>query len=330
MNTLTSLLKLVWERKCLRVPRKFHAKEKNCTDLVNALYRLAFARSADETWLAGNIARLQSGTPLEVLAEELVRSDEFEARHGSSQSVDIEYITALYRDGLDRRPESEGLASWLAEGKKGATRAQVLAAMARSDEAREKALACRSDSTHQPQGADGTMLVNSLYKTALGRLAEGTALAVNVARLHSGTPLEVLAEDLFRSEEFQARHGSGQSVDAEYVTALYRGGFGRRPDPEGLASWLAAGRNGATRAQVLAAMARSDEALEACLFGARRRKQWEARVSKTMLKPSELKFYSRRYPGTHISSKSDRVTIRLRPRPEGGIHAHWTTRGAKS
>jgi len=251
MHPLKNLLKFVPGRKFLPLRRKFHKKAEDCTELVNALYRLAFGRLADEAGLAGNVARLEAGTSLEVLAEDLVRSDEFWGRHGSSQIVDCEYLTALYRDGLGRGPDPEGLEFWLAQRQKGATRAQVLAVMARSYEALEKARPSRSDSTSQPRRGDYSLLINSLYEAALSGLPDESALAENVARLQAGTPLEVLAEDLVRSDEFRSRHGPGQIVDCEYLTALYRNGLGRQPDPEGLAFWLAEGQKGATRAQVL-------------------------------------------------------------------------------
>jgi hypothetical protein len=48
------------------------------------------------------------------------------------------YITALYRDGLGYEPDLKTLIHWVTKGKKGATRAKVLAEIAGSDEAREK------------------------------------------------------------------------------------------------------------------------------------------------------------------------------------------------
>ena len=159
MHWLKNLLKFVPGQNRIDLRRESHRKAKDLAELVNALYRLAFGRVADEAGLVGNVARLEAGTPLEVLAEDLVRSNEFRGRHGSNQSVDCEYLTALYRDGLGRGPDPQGLASWLAEGKKGATRAHVLAAMARSVEALEKARLCGSDSTSQPQRVDHSLLV---------------------------------------------------------------------------------------------------------------------------------------------------------------------------
>src|ERR1700737_5505060 len=73
--------------------------------LVNSFYKTAFGRPADPDGLANRIQQLQSGVPLVALAEELVASAEFQARHGQSQRVDTEYLTILYRDGLGRQPD---------------------------------------------------------------------------------------------------------------------------------------------------------------------------------------------------------------------------------
>jgi glycosyltransferase involved in cell wall biosynthesis len=108
---------------------------------------------------------------------------------------------------------------------------------------------------------DPSLLVNSFYKAAFGRLADPQGLAHRIRQLQSGVSPEDLAEELVACAEFQARHGSSQTVDKKYLTALYRAGLGRQPDPEWLANWLAAGEKGATRAKVLAAFAGSDEAM---------------------------------------------------------------------
>jgi len=227
---------------------------------VHSLYKAAFGRLADPVGLADCIQQLRSGVSLEVLAEHLVGSAEFQVRHGTSEKVVTEYLTALYRDGLGREPDPEGLARWLGEGEKGVTRAQVLAALAGSDEALEKAGASRS--ANSPQLGDPSRFVHSLYKPAFGRHADPAGLAGCIQQLQSGVSLEALAGRLVASAEFQARHGSSQTVDLEYVTALYFDGLGREPDPEGLAYWLGEGEKGATRAKVLAAFASSEEALE--------------------------------------------------------------------
>ena len=120
--------------------------------------------------------------------------------------------------------------------------------------------------TSLPQQRDLSLLVNSLYKTAFGRIAHSDGLANCSRRLRLGASLEVLAEEIVTSIEFQTRHGSDRRVDMKYLTALYRDGLGRLPNLENLAFWLAEGE--VTRAKVLATIAGSDEALEKLRVGA--------------------------------------------------------------
>ena len=220
--------------------------------VVNSLYRAAFGRRADPQGLANRIHQLQSGVPLETLAEELVCSPEFQARHESNQGVDIKYIRTLYRGGLQRQPNQEGLTQWLAAGARGATRAQVLAAFAASEEALEKAGSFSS--ANLAQIGNPSLLVNSLFKTAFGCAADPEGLANGIQQLQSGSSLEELAEQLASSAEFQARHGSNETIDFKYLTALFRDGLGCQPDLETVACWLAQAKR-ATRATVLAGVA---------------------------------------------------------------------------
>jgi GT2 family glycosyltransferase len=271
--------------------------------LVDSLYKAAFGRIADPQELANRIYQLQSGVFLEVLAEELVGSPEFQTRHGSSQKVDASYITALYRDGLGHEPDPAGLAYWLAEGEKGMTRAKALAAFAGSDEAINR-------------GA--VPLVNSLYKTAFGRAAREEEFANHGQQLQSGISLEVLAEEVVCSVEFQARHGTGRKVDAEYLTVLYRDGPGREPDPEELALWLAEGEKGATRAEVLAGFARSEETI----------KNGAALLVNSLYKTAFGRLADPEGLASHINQLQSGVSLEILAEQIAGSSEFWTRHGS--
>ena len=146
--------------------------------VVNCLYRTAFGRRADPQGLADRIHQLQSGVPLEVMADQLVRSPEFQRRHGTSQIVDADFFSALFRDGLRRKPDRDGVARCVEARARGATRAEVLAALAASEEALQ---------TWEPSPADParlgdpSLLVNSLFRTAFGRDADAENLDARTA-----------------------------------------------------------------------------------------------------------------------------------------------------
>jgi Domain of unknown function (DUF4214) len=147
--------------------------------LVNSFYKAAFGRLAEPEALAHRIHQVQSGITLHALAEEIVASAEFQSRHGLGQKVDAEFLKALYRNGLEREPDPEGLAHWVAEGEKGVPRAKVLAAFAGSDEAIEKV---------------ANLCVCSICETALDRNADEVELTNCIKQRQSGSSLEGLAE----------------------------------------------------------------------------------------------------------------------------------------
>ncbi len=113
-----------------------------------------------------------------------------------------------------------------------------------------------------PEGRDYKAVLQCFYKTAFGRFADEAGLSYWEDRLRGGLSLAELAEQLVNSPEFQAQHGNRTCIDNEYVTTIYRQGFEREPDPEGLAFWLDAGEKGLNRAGMLLAFASSPEMLE--------------------------------------------------------------------
>jgi GT2 family glycosyltransferase len=252
VKTLRDLIqRLKW--RMLRLNRK----EETCLVLIQALYRSAFGRSADPAGLTYYLSRLRAGLPLENVARELAASEEFQTRFGSGRSIDTKFLNGLYRNALGRPTDEAGLDWWLGEGKKGIERFKVLAALANSDQVLKRFGAPDFDSSRNL----GTIL-SALYRTAFGRPAGKGDLESGVNQLGAGTALAVLADDLVRSIEFQDRHGCDEDLNLSFITDLYLDGLGRRPDLQSLAYWLSAGKEGATRADLLAAIARSDEAAD--------------------------------------------------------------------
>lgn len=79
---------------------------------VMFLYDVFFDRTADVRGLTDWTAAHEAGTNLVEIAGGFVRSQEFADRFSDGKS-DAEFLTILYRNGLQRDPDPEGLEGWL-------------------------------------------------------------------------------------------------------------------------------------------------------------------------------------------------------------------------
>src|SRR5258707_539122 len=95
----------------------------------------------------------------------------------------------------------------------------------------------QSAAANLPKIGNAALLAKSLYRTAFGYAVDSSELENCTRQFESGISLETVAAQLVDSAEFRERHGSSQTVDLPYITALYRDGLGREPDPGGLARW---------------------------------------------------------------------------------------------
>lgn len=98
--------------------------------------------------------------------------------------------------------------------------------------------------------------VDDLYRRALGREADASGRAYWRDLLVGGAPFDVVAANVFGSDE--AFHRSG-ATPTDFVTALYRQLLQREPDRPGLEFWLGKMAGGTPRPVVAAAFHRSPE-----------------------------------------------------------------------
>ena len=98
------------------------------------LYDLLFDRTADLQGLTDWTSAYDEGASLGEIAGGFVQSQEFADRY-SNDASDEGFLTALYRNGLQREPDPDGLAGWLAALQSGElTREDVAAGFAQSQE----------------------------------------------------------------------------------------------------------------------------------------------------------------------------------------------------
>lgn len=98
------------------------------------LYKAAFDRTPDDTGMGYWISVLDAGTSLNDIANAFIISDEFTLLYGADPNTES-FVTALYKNVLDRVPDAGGLNYWqgLIDGGT-LSRAEVLANFSESDE----------------------------------------------------------------------------------------------------------------------------------------------------------------------------------------------------
>ena len=97
------------------------------------IYEAAFDRQPDLEGLSYWIRSLDAGVSLLTVAEGFISSAEFKSIYGDSPT-DIELISKLYRNILNREGEDAGLAYWKSQLEAGVSRAQILVDFSESPE----------------------------------------------------------------------------------------------------------------------------------------------------------------------------------------------------
>jgi hypothetical protein len=125
------------------------------------------------------------------------------------------FVTALYRDVLNRSPNTDGLNFWVQQLQSGTSNLQVATDFWESAEHRG-------------------LEVDQYFQTYLNRAADGSGRAYWVNRLLTGVSDEVGVQlGLLDSTEYVALH----STPGAYVTGVYLGVLGRLPSSQDQGFW---------------------------------------------------------------------------------------------
>ena len=100
------------------------------------LYQASFDRTPDAEGLGFWIDALDKGEiDLKQAAEFFMLSEEFQAAYGSPEEVtDVLFLTLLYVNALDRRPDGDGFVYWREQQDQGVTRAEMMVYFSESAE----------------------------------------------------------------------------------------------------------------------------------------------------------------------------------------------------
>lgn len=164
-----------------------------------SLYSAILGRDVDATGAANFTTEVQNGTSLESIAQTFLTS----AEHFSNLRAD--FLTDIYSSLLGREADATGVATWQTQFEAGATRGEVIAAIAGSEEA---------------AGLSNEDFVSALYTAALGRDAEEAGLNNWVSLLASGASRTEVADSIYSSAE------SNHVINTDFVESLFDNALG--------------------------------------------------------------------------------------------------------
>lgn len=218
--------------------------------LVARLYEGTLGRGASGIEVGLRLSQLADGIGVVALADAIAGSAESLAAAADTTGL----VTLLYARVLGRSPGAGEVDGWGALLDAGGSRGTVALGIALSAEALQR------------DQADGDIVrvvdvdmfqVSALYEIALDRKGDAAGLASWTAVSKAGATLAAMAFSFAGSAEFAAR--TGGMTDAAFIEFVYRSALDRDADPAGLAAWVAQLNAGASRADVIAGFAASDE-----------------------------------------------------------------------
>ncbi len=219
---------------------------------VTRLYEGLLGRAPDLTGLSGLDAAVGTYGKT-VVAQAFLNNPQFQAAHPAGD--DASFVTTMYQGFLGRAPEAGAVGSWTTAMNAGMSRAQVASLIADSDESKQHWAGVTSSGVfaYNPNSA----VIREDYQLAFGRDADTPSLAALTSFVGGGGTLQDVAKDISMTQEFQTLHG--QQTDQQYVDSLYVNGLGRAADPASASAWVGALQSGATRSDVMGAIAQSTE-----------------------------------------------------------------------
>ena len=191
-------------------------------ELVDSTFQTLLGREPDKEAAAAYAAMLAGKKEISAVLEDVIGSDEFWKKMQAHRSPEL--VDAAFRGLLGRGPDSEASASYAEVLTDKKDISVVLADIARSDEFWGKMLASRS-----------TELVDSTFRTLLGREPDKESAAAYAAMLAGKKEISAVLEDIIGSDEFWKKMQVRRSP--ELVDAAFRGLLGREPDTEAAAGY---------------------------------------------------------------------------------------------
>jgi hypothetical protein len=200
---------------------------------VSRLYDAVLGRPGEADGLRFWIDKLETGSmKLVEAAEGFIKSEEFETRFGLDDTKS--FLTNVYKNVLDRGPDSEGLSFWIEKMDGGMSKSDVILNFSESRENLQRF------SGDHPSGIfimnESAIEVSRLYNMALGRMPDGDGMQNWLKAVSAGMSYEDVAKRLMNSDEGHLLHDGTSTT--QFVESLYHTSLGRDSDNIGLAMWV--------------------------------------------------------------------------------------------
>ena len=221
---------------------------------VHLLYDAVLDRDGDVGGQQAWTQARKDGMSLRDMAEGFLKSEEGRGHHGMDD--DRAFVEGLYRTALGREGEAGGVAHWTDAIEDGMSRAEVVLGFAFSQENLQD---LRIEFEHGVFTADADASdAARLYHGLLDRAPDARGLDAWTGAMKAGLSDLAAAQGFLDSAEYKARYAN--LSDEDFVDCLYENALGRHAEEAGLASWMRALEDGASRAAVAVGIALSPEA----------------------------------------------------------------------
>ena len=236
---------------------------KNTEGFVARMYLVVLGRNPDLTGLKNWADKLNNHT---ATASDIIYgffcSDEYKGRKKSNEEI----VTDCYKAMLNRNPDSQGKASWLARLDSGMTVMSVCRGFVGSSEFKALCAEYGIDTGNitlsytRDENFERTNFVYRLYANCLGRKPDIAGLENWCSKLKSGTTGKSIAKGFIFSSEYTGRNTGNE----EFVKMLYSTILGRAADSAGLSGWVSQLDKGKSRQAILDGFIYSTEFKQQC------------------------------------------------------------------
>ena len=244
------------------------SRNASATDVqvIARLYKTAFDRAPDSEGLNDWVDKWEENWNESDIARSLISSEEFKSVYGDS-ATSSEFVTALYKNALGRKPDQVGFENWVEQLERNQiSREDLVLFFSDSDENKSRTSelfgSMKESSGEWSYGrsadADDAAQIARLYKASFNRTPDNAGLNHWIDQWESGLDLDDIAEAFMSSTEFTNLY-STVSADADFVNLLYQNALGRTADDGGRAHWTQQMQSGLSREDLLLSFSDSTE-----------------------------------------------------------------------